>query len=92
MLKGGERADRVILSALAKWDHDVIYGCIASNANEPEGFLRSVATGRGIPNAFLDPDQTVAGLYGALTTPHLFVLDTQGVVRYQGALDDVTFR
>ena len=36
--------------------------------------------------------QQVADLFGAQTTPHFFVLDQQGVLRYRGALDDVTFR
>jgi hypothetical protein len=31
-------------------------------------------------------------MYVALTTPHLFVIDEGGILRYQGALDDVTFR
>jgi hypothetical protein len=34
----------------------------------------------------------VADQYVALTTPHFFVIDEQGILRYQGALDDVTFR
>jgi len=36
----------------------------------------------------LDNDGTVGHLYGARTTPHLFVIDTKGVLRYAGALDD----
>ena len=31
-------------------------------------------------------------LYAAVTTPHPYVLDQDGILRYQGALDDVTFR
>ena len=27
-----------------------------------------------------------------MTTPHIFVLDRDGIVRYRGAVDDVTFR
>jgi hypothetical protein len=30
--------------------------------------------------------------YGAVTTPHFFVVDENGVLRYKGALDDITFR
>jgi hypothetical protein len=40
----------------------------------------------------LDEDHAVADLYGAATTPHFFVVDAEGVLRYAGALDDVTFR
>jgi hypothetical protein len=34
----------------------------------------------------------VAGRYGALTTPHAFLIDRQGILRYRGAVDDVSFR
>jgi hypothetical protein len=30
--------------------------------------------------------------YEAQTTPHLFVVDASGILRYRGAFDDVTFR
>lgn len=35
-----------------------------------------------------DADGTIGHLYGARTTPHLFVIDGQGVLRYAGAIDD----
>lgn len=35
-----------------------------------------------------DPSGTVGHAYGAKTTPHMFVIDEQGVVRYAGAIDD----
>jgi hypothetical protein len=34
----------------------------------------------------------VADLYEAFTTPHVFVLDGEGILRYRGAVDDITFR
>lgn len=37
--------------------------------------------------ALSDQDGTVGKLYGARTTPHLFVIDKEGVLRYQGAFD-----
>ena len=36
----------------------------------------------------IDRDGTVGRLYEAKTTPHMFVIDTRGVLRYQGAIDD----
>ncbi|PMV97115.1 MULTISPECIES: redoxin domain-containing protein [unclassified Pseudomonas] len=36
----------------------------------------------------MDSDATVAKLYGAKTTPHLFVINPKGVVIYAGAIDD----
>ncbi|MEE2829576.1 MAG: redoxin domain-containing protein [Myxococcota bacterium] len=35
----------------------------------------------------LDPDGTVGRLYGAKTTPHMFVIDPAGVLVYSGGLD-----
>ena len=34
----------------------------------------------------------VADLYEAVTTPHIFVVDRWGILRYRGAVDDFTFR
>lgn len=36
----------------------------------------------------LDPKGDVGRLYEAQTTPHMFVIDTTGVLRYMGAIDD----
>ncbi|MBN1129806.1 MAG: redoxin domain-containing protein [Chitinispirillaceae bacterium] len=36
----------------------------------------------------IDADGTVGRLYGAKTTPHLFVVDPQGILIYAGAIDD----
>lgn len=36
----------------------------------------------------LDSDGTVGKLYGAKTTPHMFVVDAKGVLVYAGAIDD----
>jgi peroxiredoxin len=35
-----------------------------------------------------DPDGKVGKLYGAKTTPHMFVIDEDGGIAYQGAIDD----
>lgn len=36
----------------------------------------------------LDPNGEVGRLYGAKTTPHMFIIDPKGVLVYQGAIDD----
>jgi len=38
--------------------------------------------------AILDPSGTIGRLYEAKTTPHMFVIDPQGHIVYQGAIDD----
>jgi peroxiredoxin len=35
-----------------------------------------------------DPDGAVGKLYGAKTTPHMFVVDSKGVLVYAGGIDD----
>ena len=87
-----ERTDRELLSYLAGWGEAVYLVPVAANKNEPLALLKGVAAQRGLPLVLHDTDQRVAELYGAETTPHLFVIDTAGLLRYQGAVDDVTFR
>jgi peroxiredoxin len=83
-----ERGDQM----LAGWQDRIVLLSIASNANEPPELLRQVAEKRGLQVVLQDPAQQVADLYGAVTTPHLFLIDAGGILRYQGALDDVSFR
>lgn len=35
-----------------------------------------------------DPEGTIGKLYGAKTTPHMFVIDAKGTLAYMGAIDD----
>jgi len=37
----------------------------------------------------LDSDGKVGNLYGAQTTPHMFIINPQGILIYQGAIDDI---
>lgn len=86
------RVDEEIHKLCCEWGDQVVWISIASNANESVDLLRTVAAQRALPLVLLDRNHQAADLFGAITTPHLFVLDTQGVLRYQGAFDDVTFR
>ena len=86
------RTDQELLSYLKEWDDPVTLISIASNANEPPDLLRRVAAERDLPLVLHDPGGQIADLYGAVTTPHLFVIDKEGILRYQGAFDDVSFR
>ena len=40
----------------------------------------------------MDTEHIVADLYEAVTTPQVFIIDREGVLRYGGAVDDVSFR
>ncbi|MEZ4767108.1 MAG: redoxin domain-containing protein [Caldilineales bacterium] len=66
---------------------------VASNVNETGEFIRATVAKRGITFPVLpDPGSAVADLYGAVTTPHIFVIDPAGRLAYQGAIDDRSFR
>ena len=87
-----ERFDTDIKTCLTQWDDEVALLSIASNANEPDGMLATAARQRKIPVVLKDADRSVADRYEAQTTPHAFVIDRQGFLRYRGAVDDVAFR
>jgi peroxiredoxin len=87
-----QRSDDKIIEYLEDWGSEVQYLPIASNANEDLELIRTQAASRNVPLILHDPDHQVADLFGANTTPHLFVIDRAGILRYQGAFDDVKFR
>jgi peroxiredoxin len=87
-----ERADMLIESWRGDWGEQVEVWMIASNANESEELLQQVAKERHQGTVLLDSDHQIADQFGALTTPHCFVIDVDGSLRYRGALDDTTFR
>jgi peroxiredoxin len=87
-----ERTDRHLFTLLEKWNEKVVMLSIASNRNESAQKVADVAASRRIPNVLIDADHLVADLYEALTTPHVFVLDCEGILRYRGAVDNITFR
>lgn len=87
-----ERTDKAIMSMFVQWQDDVTMLTIASNRNESAEALRQAAETRRLPEVLLDADCSVADLFGAQTTPHVFVIDREGILRYRGAVDDVTFR
>lgn len=40
-------------------------------------------------NTILDPEGTIGRLYAAQTSPHLFIIDPQGVLVYKGGIDSI---
>lgn len=87
-----QRSDEQIIQYLQNWGPGVKYLPIASNVNEDLALIKEVANSRKIALILHDPDHSTADLFGALTTPHIFVIDAEGILRYQGGFDDVTFR
>ena len=87
-----ERTDRSTLACLVQWGEEVELLSIASNRNESGQMVEEASAARRLPRVLIDADHGVADLYEAMTTPHTFVVDREGVLRYRGAVDDVTFR
>jgi len=61
------------------------------NYREPAD-LKTTYTGWNAAYAsqLMDPDGATGQAYGAKTTPHIFVIDAQGKIAYNGAIDDDT--
>lgn len=65
-------------------------------SNDAQGYpqdsfenMKKQAAQWGLNFAYLrDEDQAVARAYGAERTPEIFVLDEQGICRYEGGIDD----
>lgn len=56
----------------------------------PEEWRKINAEKQGAATAvLLDEDGKVGRLYGARTTPHMFVIDANGILVYQGAIDSI---
>jgi peroxiredoxin len=73
----------------------VVWFSICSSAPGKLGYLtREDAAQHRIDNhvhstaTLLDPDGKVGRLFGAKTTPHMFVINPQGALIYDGAIDD----
>jgi len=84
-----EKGDHEILAAARQADADL--WAIACCAGETLERIRQIALERGLSVVIPDPDQTVADRYRAIATPHVFVIDADGVLRYRGAPDDTGF-
>src|SRR5512139_2957947 len=87
-----ERADRSTMACLVQRGQDVQLLSVAANRNETAQMVEEAARARRLPLVLLDAEHLVADLYEAVTTPHAFVVDREGILRYRGAIDDVTFR
>jgi len=73
----------------------VVWLTIISSAPGTQGYVlpakanELTTTRNAQPNHVLfDPEGGVGKMYGAKTTPHMYVIDKKGALRYQGAIDD----
>jgi peroxiredoxin len=87
-----ERTDRSTMACLVQWGGEVVMLSIASNRSESAQMVEDASKTRRIPTVLIDAGHIVADLYEAVATPHVFVIDRDGILHYRGAVDDVTFR
>ena len=77
-------------------EQDVVWLTIASSAPGRQGHIASPQEAVEIIEQrasrqtalLLDPEGAVGQLYGAKTTPHMFIIDANGLLIYAGAIDD----
>lgn len=75
---------------------NVTWVSVNSSAEGKEGHLADAAAAKtaigerkAVPTHYLlDHDGVIGKAYGAKTTPHMFVIDKDGVLAYAGAIDD----
>jgi len=86
-----------LMADMKKADENAVYLLIDSSTAKmrmsPEQLIakdKEIAKERGITAPILiDADTKVAAAYGAKTTPHCYVIDGDGVLRYMGAFSDM---
>jgi peroxiredoxin len=73
----------------------VVWFTVISSAPGADGYVTAdeenayLSQMHAAPSAvLLDPDGKVGHMYNAKTTPHMFVIDPQGKVIYEGAIDN----
>lgn len=81
-------------------DDGVIWITIVSSAEGKQGYVSPEEAnkimkevGANSTARILDPSGEIGKLYGAKTTPHMFVIDEEGILAYAGAIDsDSSFK
>lgn len=74
----------------------IVWLTIVSSAPGKQGYVNGPAADQltesrhaAPTTVLLDPTGTVARLYSAKTTPHMFVIDKRGTVQYMGGIDSI---
>jgi peroxiredoxin len=91
------KGDMQTLQANSTKAGDTVWIAVNSSGDGKEGYLASdadfkklIAEQKSHATYYVrDPKGTFGKLYGAKTTPHMFVIDKNGVLAYQGAIDNI---
>ena len=81
-------------------NNEVVWLTIVSSAEGKQGNTtpeeaKKIMTEQGVHSTarILDPSGEIGKLYGAKTTPHMFIIDKEGNLAYEGAIDsDSSFK
>ena len=83
------------VQALAQ-KNGIVWLTVISSAPGKQGYVNGAAADaltvsrHAVPTAvLLDPTGSVARMYAAKTTPHMFVIDKDGMLRYMGGIDSL---
>ena len=83
------------LQTESKVDHEVVWLSVISSSPGTQGYLEPKEalahieeTGANPDGMILDPDGTIGKAYGAVTTPHMYVIDASGTLAFKGGIDD----
>jgi hypothetical protein len=76
-------------------DQGVVWLSVVSSAPGAQGYMEAEEAQQSIEQhgaspttILLDPEGEMGRAYGARVTPHMFIIDPSGTVRYNGAIDD----
>ncbi|MDC3098801.1 redoxin family protein [Gammaproteobacteria bacterium] len=77
-------------------DQDIVWLSIVSSAKGKQGYItndqaKELTQKRSAypSHVLLDAEGSVGRMFSAKTTPHMFIIDELGKVRYQGAIDNL---
>lgn len=76
---------------------DVVWLSVVSSAKGKQGYMSPEATnekaqsvGSNASHIVIDASGEIGKAYGARTTPHMYVIDPEGILIYQGAIDSIS--
>ena len=76
-------------------EKDVVWLSVVSSAPGTQGYYeaekmneKNEASGGMQTAILLDPEGDVGKMYGAKTTPHMYIISPEGVLLYKGGIDD----
>jgi len=74
---------------------DLVWISVVSSAEGKQGYVSAeeankiTAESNAAPtHKILDPSGEIGHAYGAMTTPHMYIIDKKGTLAYKGAIDD----